>query len=308
VGGDLLARQGGRVIVLDAPARAELAKLNAGSIERSFVPASDVPWHATTVRDEWLALYRAWSLFPGSRFESEFDDDTRVDFARYQQATLMLVTAMLERYALPFLEDLLALCDEPEFVEYVGHFIKEETYHYVLFLRAIAKIEAEMPSRPPLPKARAERMLRWTFPLLRCVPGRRYRTALAFTMFSFAEAVSVQAHGAARDAVPRRDSFVPRVWALHAIDEARHLHFDRLLLEKLALSPTAQRAIRLSAVPFCAMGTLAVHLNEAWAARELGVSVRLRHFVALLRAPQSPFKQRVVALLRGVMSRPIVAE
>ncbi len=123
-----------------------------------------------------------------------------------------------------------------------------------------------------------------------------------------AEQVSVHAHGVAKDAVPRRDSFVPRVWALHAIDEGRHLQFDRLLLAKLALSPLLRTAARLIAVPFCAMATLAVHRNEAWAARQLGVRVRLWDLLRLLRAPVSPFKQRVVALMREVALRPRAAD
>lgn len=288
------------MIAWSAAEKAVLARLNAGSIERSFVPARDVPWAASTSRDEWLALYQAWSLFPGSRFEAGFSDDMRADFARYQQATLMLTTAMLERYALPMLEDLLRINQDPQFVEYVGHFIKEETYHYVMFMRAIEKLEAEMPTLPPLPKARTERLLKLTFLLLRLLPGRRFRIRLSFTMFHFAEQVSVHAHGVTKVVVPRRDSFVPKVWALHAIDEGRHLQFDRLLLDKLALPPALGTAARLVAMPFCAMATLAVHLNEAWAARQLGVNVRLWHLVGLLRAPVSPFKQRVVALMRDV--------
>jgi hypothetical protein len=288
------------MIAWSASEKAVLARLNTASIERSFVPARDVSWAGCTSREEWLALYHAWSLFPGSRFEAEFTDDTRADFARYQQATLMLTTAMLERYALPMLEDLLRMNQDPEFVEYVGHFIKEETYHYVMFMRAVAKIEAEMPTLPPLPKARTESLLKLTFRLLRLVPGRRFRAALSFTMFNFAEQVSVHAHGVAKEVAPRRDSFVPQVWALHAIDEGRHLQFDRLLLEKLALDSAMRTAVRLLAVPFCAMATLAVHRNEAWAARQLGVNVRLRHLLVLLRAPVSPFKQRVVGLMRDV--------
>lgn len=287
---------------------AVLARLNAASIERSFVPARDVSWAGSTARDEWLALYRAWSLFPGSRFEAELDDDARTNFARYQQATLMLVTAMLERHALPMLEDLLRMNQDPEFVEYVGHFIKEETYHYVMFMRAIAKIEAEMPGLPPLPRTGTERLLKWTFRLLRWMPGLRFRTALSFTMFHFAEQVSVHAHGVAKDVVPRRDAFIPQVWALHAVDEGRHLQFDRLLLDRLALPAALRTVARLVAVPFCAMATLAVHRNEAWAARQLGVRVRLRHLLGLLRAPVSPFKQRVVALMREAARPPRAAD
>jgi len=292
------------MIVWNAAERAVLARLNASSIARSFVPASDVSWDTATSRDEWLALYRAWSLFPGSRFEGEFDDDMRANFARYQQATLMMTTAILERHALPMLEGLLRMNEDPEFVEYVGHFIKEETYHYVMFMRAVAKIEAEMPALPPLPKARTERLLTVAFTLMRWIPGKRFRTALSFTMFNFAEQVSIHAHGVAKDTVSRRESFVPQVWALHAIDEGRHLQFDRLLLDKLALSRVSWCVARLVALPFCAMATLAVHLNEAWAARQLGLHVRLWHLLGLLRAPVSPFKQRVVALMHDVTRRP----
>jgi hypothetical protein len=119
-------------------------------------------------------------------------------------------------------------------------------------------------------------------------------------MFHFAEQVSVHASAVAKDVVRRRDSFVPRVWALHAIDEGRHLQFDRLLLDKLALSPLMRSAARLIALPFCAAATLAVHRNEAWAARQIGVGVRLWQLLGLLRAPVSPFKQRVVGVMRDV--------
>jgi len=296
------------MIVWSAPEKAVLSRLNANSVERSFVPARDVPWAECTSHEEWLELYRAWSLFPGSRFEAEFTDDTRASFARYQQATLMLVTAMLERYALPMLEDLLRVNQDPEFVEYVGHFIKEETYHYVMFTRAVGKIEAEMPTLPPLPKSGTERMMKTMFWLLRLVPGLRFRTAVSLTVFHFAEQVSVHAYGVAKDAVPRRNSFVPQVWALHAIDEGRHLQFDRLLLAKLALSPAKSVAARLVATPLCVMGTIAIHLSEAWAARQLGVSARFRHLLGLLRAPTSPFKRRVVELMHDVMRRPSSAD
>jgi hypothetical protein len=161
-----------------------------------------------------------------------------------------------------------------------------------------------MPGLPPLPKTRTERLLKLTFLVLRLIPGRRFRTALSFTMFQFAEQVSVHAHGIAKEVVRRRDSFVPQVWALHAIDEGRHLQFDRLLLDKLALPSVLRTAARLVAVPFCAMATLAVHRNETWAARQLGVRVRLWHVLALLRAPVSPFKQRVVGLMRDVARGP----
>lgn len=296
------------MIVWDRVDTAVLARLNAASVERSFVPARDIAWTGCTSHEEWLALYRAWSLFPGSRFDAQFSDETRANFARYQQASLMLVTAMLERYALPMLEDLLRESQAPEFVEYVGHFIKEETYHYVMFTRAVGKIEAEMPAHPGLPRAGTERLLKLTYRLLRWVPGRRFRTALSFTMLRFAEQVSVHAHGLAKEIVPRDDSFVPRVWALHAVDEGRHLQFDRLLLQKLDLPPALKSIARRLAVCFCVMCVLAVHLNEAWAARQLGVRVRLWHLLGPLSAPASRFQERVIRLLRDVARSPIAAE
>jgi predicted metal-dependent hydrolase len=224
----------------------------------------------------------------------------RANFARYQQSSLMLATAMLERHVLPVLEELLELSQEPEFVEFVAHFIKEESYHYVMFTRSIDKIETEMPALPPLPKARTEVPLRTIFWLLRLVPGRRLRIAISLTVLHFAEQVSVHASAVARGAAPRQDSFVPQVWALHAIDEGRHLQFDRLLLDKLATSRAMRRTARLAALPFCLVCTLTIHRNEAWAARQLGVRVRLRHLLGLLRSPASEFKQRVVKLIRDV--------
>jgi hypothetical protein len=56
------------------------------------------------------------------------------------------------------------------------------------------------------------------------------------------------------------------------------------------------------------MGTIAIHLSEAWAARQLGVSARFRHLLGLLRAPTSPFKRRVVELMHDVMRRPSSAD
>lgn len=288
------------VITWNPTERAALARLNAASVERSFVPARDVAWSGCTSPEEWLSLYRAWSLFPGSRFESRFSDETRVNFARYQQASLMLVTAMLERHGLPMLEDLLRGSQDPEFIEYVSHFIKEEAYHYAMFMRAIAKIEGEMPGYPGLPRAGTERLLKMAYRVLRWVPGRRFRTTVSFTMFRFAEQVSVHAHGVAREVVPREDSLVPQVWALHAVDEGRHLQFDGLLLQKLALPSWARRFGHLLAVPLCVVSVLAVHLNEAWAARQLGVRVRLWHLLGPFSTPASHFQQRVTRLMRNV--------
>lgn len=289
------------MIIWNVSEKATLARLNTASIERSFVPAKDVIWAGYTSHDEWLALYRAWSLFPGSRFEAEFTDEMRVSFARYQQATLMLTTAIIERYALPMLEDLLRLNEDSDFVEYVGYFIKEETYHYVMFMRAIDKIEAEMPTLPPLPRARTEKILKLMLKALRLVPGYRFRTALSLTFFHFAEQVSIHAHSVAKEVVERRDSFVPQVWALHAVDEGRHLQFDRLLLEKLPLGRVKGTVARVIALPIVAIASLAIHLNESWAARQLGVNVGLINILGLLRTPVSPFKQRAVASIRDLV-------
>ena len=106
---------------------AKVATLNQASVTKSFVPDTDIDWDEPTTDDEYLALYRGWSLFAGSPYEDYFDDEKRIAFAKYQQANLMVFSAHAERYAIPLLSGLLDLDDAPEFRDYVIFFIKEES-------------------------------------------------------------------------------------------------------------------------------------------------------------------------------------
>ncbi len=281
-----------------------LDSLNRDSWRRSFSPALDVDWSETTTPDEYRALYDAWSLLGGTRHEQALDDAGRARFARYQQMNLMLVTALVERHALSNLDALLGESEEPELLEYVAHLIKEETYHYVLFSRAIARILEDDPGLEPLPRRHIDAFLGLSMTLIRWCPFRRVRHALFFRFLRFAEVVTLQAHRFARRAVPRRESLVPRVWALHALDEARHVAFDDLMLRRARLpGPWAGLVERLTFIP-CAVASLLLNLNEIWAARRLGVRVGYHELPALVRGTSAPFKRGVFELLLGPTGEP----
>jgi hypothetical protein len=217
-----------------APERADnlLERLNHLSLTRSFTPQVDVDWDADTTDAEYESLYSAWSLFVGTGLDSGLDFAGRVRFVKYQQMNLMLFTGLLERHAIGALARLYDLDARDAFAEYVGHFIKEEIYHHMLFRRAAAKILATMPGVPALPLRALDGTLRWLFRVLGVLPGRRLRSTLTFTIFQFAERVTIAAHQMVQSRIPRRDSFVNQVWAFHALDEARHVAFDNLILER----------------------------------------------------------------------------
>src|SRR5262245_5550499 len=117
-----------------------LERLNRLSVTRSFTPQVDIDWNAATTDAEFGSLYSAWSLLAGTGLDDGLDEAKRVTFVKYQQMNLMLFTALLERHAIAALAKLYDMEDGQAFTEYVGHFIKEELYHHMMFLRAVEKI------------------------------------------------------------------------------------------------------------------------------------------------------------------------
>jgi P-aminobenzoate N-oxygenase AurF len=274
-----------------------LERLNEMSLTRSFTPELDIDWNATTSDEEYESLYSAWSLFVGTGVDEELDDARRVSFVKYQQINLMLFTGLLERHGIAALSRLYDLESSQPFAEYVTHFIKEETYHYTMFTRAVTKIQDSMPSAERLPRRRMDRTLRWLFRGLSLVPGRKLQSNLTFSLFRFAEQVTIFAHQTARKRIPREESFINRIWAFHALDEARHLAFDDMILERNRLWwPIAWLPCALVA-PCCIWLSLVLNANEVWAGRQLGLRVRLWHLPWLMRRTRAPFKRRVFGLL-----------
>lgn len=281
-----------------------LRKLNARSWSHSFSPESDVDWNSCTTRDEFRRLYDAWSLFLGTRHEMAFDDDQRTRFARYQQMNLMLATALFERSALGNFESLYGDDDEPEFQEYVAHLVKEETYHYVLFRRACAAILESEPHMRPLPEWPFKAYLAVVLFTLRVVPSRRLRHGMFFYVLRFIEEITLQASVMARRTVDRGDSLVPRVWELHAIDEARHVAFDDLMMRKAVLPGILKNFPRWLAMPMCLGASALLNLNEIWSARQLGINVAYYELPFLMKHCTAPFKRRVFRLLFGGSADP----
>jgi predicted metal-dependent hydrolase len=207
-----------------------LERLNRLSLTRSFTPQVDIDWSAVTTDDEYAALYSAWSLFVGSGLDGGLDQSSRVKFVMYQQMNLMLFTGLLERHAITSLSKLYDLDTAPAFAEYVGHFIKEEIYHHMMFQKAVAQIQASMPGSPPLPTQGLDRTLRWLFRILNCIPNQKLRSTMTFTIFRFAERVTIFANQMVQSKIPRRAGLINQVWAYHALDEARHVAFDAVVL------------------------------------------------------------------------------
>src|SRR5687768_5032547 len=114
-----------------------LERLNQLSITRSFTPQVDIDWHAITTDAEYEALYSAWSLLEGTGVDAALDTGARVKFVKYQQMNLMTFTGLLERYAITTLARVYDLDPSQAFSEYVGHFIKEEIYHTMMFTEAV---------------------------------------------------------------------------------------------------------------------------------------------------------------------------
>ena len=284
--------------------RAFLARMNRLSVERSFDPEIDIDWAAGTTDEEFLALYGAWSLLAGSGKDEGLDARARVDFARYQQANLMLFTAFLERYGLRALQKLYDYEDDLAVIEAVGHFVKEETFHHTMFMRAVAALEAAMPQRPKLPRRHVQFLLHSIFVLLALVPFRRLRVSVSFMFLQFAEEISIVAHNVSARAVSRKDSVVPRIWALHALDEARHLSFDAFVRRRYRLSRPAGFLARSAAVFLAVLGSLLLNAGDVWAARQVGARVSLWHIPLLVKKTTAPFKRSVFATITRLLARP----
>lgn len=278
-----------------------LERLNRLSITRSFTPQVDVEWDETTTDAEYAALYSAWSLLEGTGRDAALKEADRVRFAKYQQMNLMLFTGLLERHGIVALARAYDLDPDDAFAEYLGHFIKEEIYHSMLFQRAVAAIHATMPGAPALPTGTVDRTLRWLFRFTTWLPGRKLQASLAFTIMQFAEQVTIYAHQQMQETVPRRESLVHQVWAFHALDESRHLAFDALILERNRLwRPLAWLPGALAA-PCCILLSALLNANELWAARQLGLQLHFWHLPGLVRRTQSPFKRRVFGLMSQVL-------
>ena len=134
------------------------------------------------------------------------------------------------------------------------------------------------------------------------IPWRRLRLHLYFLFFSFAEEVSVEAHLESKIAVPRADSFVRKIWELHAIDERRHLVFDRLVLQYTAMPRGLGWLPRFIVLPWALAASFMLHKNEFWAARRLGVPVRPWNLRQLIKNTKAPFKLRVLAVMSSIAS------
>ena len=278
-----------------------LERLNRLSVTRSFTPQIDVDWAQETTDAEFGALYEAWSLLHGTGLDSGWDEAARVVIVKYQQMNLMSFTGLLERHAIATLARLYDLDPAEPFSEYVGHFIKEEIYHHMLFARAVTAVQATVTGYPPLPTQRVDRLLRAVFAFANWLPGRKLRTTLTFTILRFAEQVTIYAHQMVQSRLPRTESLVAQVWAFHALDESRHLAFDAMILERNRL-PRALAWLPLAvAAPCCVLLSLCLNANELWIARKLGVPVHFGHLPKLMRRTQAPFKRRVFGLVNETL-------
>jgi hypothetical protein len=283
--------------------RVSLRNMNRLSVLQSFDPEIDIDWTAQTTDAEFLALYEAWSLLAGSGRDAELDVQARVDFARYQQANLMLFTALLERYGLRALEKLYDDEHDLVIVEALGHFLKEEIFHHTMFMRAIANLESVMPARRKLPRWHVRFFLRSIFAVLGLVPFRSVRISLSFLLMEFAEEISVVAHTISRRTVDRKESFAPRIWALHALDEVRHLRFDSFIRRRYQPPQPFALLVKPAAVTLAIMSSLLLNANEVWAAQQVGARVSLWHLPSLMKNTRAPFKRNVFSTMTKLFAR-----
>ena len=274
-----------------------LQKLNHNSWNKSFSPDRDIDWNSSTTPAEYRALYDAWSLLLGTRHDAALSEEQRIRFAQYQQMNLMLVTALFERYALANFESLYSDDDDAAYQEYIAHLIKEETYHYVLFARAIACILESGPELRPLPSRPIKVYLKVVLFLLRLVPFRRMRHGMFFVLLRFIEEITLQANNVTKRTIERGDSLVLRVWELHALDEARHVAFDDMMLRNARLPGVLHRVPAWLTMPLCVGASLLLNLNEIWAARALGVRVGYHELPMLMKRTTAPFKRKVFSIL-----------
>lgn len=274
-----------------------LQKLNHNSWNKTFSPDRDIDWNSSTTPAEYRALYDAWSLLLGTRYDAALSEEQRIRFAQYQQMNLMLVTALFERYGLANFESLYGDDDNSAYQEYIAHLIKEETYHYVLFARAIARILESEPALRPLPSRPIKVYLKAVLFLLRLVPFRRMRHGMFFVLLRFIEEITLQANNVTKRTIERDDSLVLRVWELHALDEARHVAFDDMMLRNARLPGVFERVPVWLTMPLCVGASLLLNLNEIWAARTLGVRVGYHELPMLMKRTTAPFKRKVFSIL-----------
>ncbi len=284
---------------LTATQQLSIDRLNQQSLTRSFVPQTDIDWSATTTEQEFELLYPAWSLLAGSGRDTQLHAEQRVQYATYQQINLMLFTELIERHAVihfmkTWEDETSAACRE-----YLAHFVKEELYHTVMFSRAGELLYRTLSSAEPLPTRALSRTVRSIFFLIRLLPSRRLRSNLSFTLFQFAERVSLVAHQVVSTHIPRKESLVAQVWRLHAIDEARHVAFDRLVIERNQLWKPLTWLPALLAAPAAVLLSALINLNEIRIARRLGVPVHWWQLPQLVQQTQAPFKRQVFDLLRS---------
>ena len=274
-----------------------LQKLNRRSWSHSFSPEHDIDWDSSTTPEEFRSLYDAWSLLIGTRHEGSLDDEQRIRFAKYQQINLMMGTAIFERLALANFESLYGDDSNPAYQEYISHLIKEETYHYVLFSRANASIVKADAELHPLPALPFKIYLTVVLFMLRYLPSRRLRHGMFFFLLRFIEEITLQANSMTRKTITRDDSLVLKVWELHAIDEARHVAFDDLMMRNARLPGMWGKVPAWLALPLCVGASLLINLNEIWAARKLGVRVGYHELPMLMKRTTAPFKRKVFKLL-----------
>ena len=162
----------------DPTSQCDLTRLNELSLTRGVTPQSDIDWSESTTDAEFESLYDSWSLFVGRGKDNELDTGARATFVKYQQINLMTFTGLLERHGLTGILRLYDLDRSQAFSEYVGHFIKEETYHYMMFRQAIDHIQSTMPECKALPSSHVDVALRWLFRLLNLLPGKKLNPSL----------------------------------------------------------------------------------------------------------------------------------
>lgn len=282
-----------------------LQKLNRRSWTRSFSPVGDIDWTISTTDAEFRRLYDTWSLLQGTGHEATLTEEQRIRFAQYQQINLMLGTAIFERFALANFESLYGDDADPAYQEYVTHLIKEETYHYVLFSRAIARIHEMNPSLRPMPQRPFRIYFRIVLTTLRYMPVRRLRHGMFFHLLHFVEQITLFANSMTTKTLGREDSLVRKVWEMHAIDEARHVAFDDLMMRKAGADSLFGKVPKWLIFPACIGASLLLNLNEIWAARNLGVPVSYLELPKLVRQTTAPFKRKV---FRSVFDDPRKSE
>jgi len=279
----------------------ELQRLNELSITRGVTPQVNLDWDESTSDEEFLSLYDAWSLFVGTGKDAQLDADARATFVKYQQINLMTFTGLLERHGISGIARLYDLEHSRPFSEYVGHFIKEETYHYMMLARAIEAIQSNMPGHKPLPSRHVDFILRWLFRFLNIMPGKKFRASATVSVFRFAERVTINAHTMVQSRIKRRQSLISQVWSFHALEEARHLAFDAMVIENYRLPSFVDWIPRLVVISNCIMLSVLLNANEIWAARQLGIRVHYWQLPWLMRHTKAPFKRQVFGLLREML-------